>query len=142
MSDKLKLYDVVQAIMDEMDYQDKKWGANKPQSLPGFILVAKNEIAEAEAAWTKSASPTGRHSTLSELLQATTVLVRALQRYGVEGCAQSTNDKPIAPLEQITTKTGPFMKPSNAVWSCRSPNYKTPKGMTPPRRGHRPRSPL
>lgn len=79
------------AIEIEMGYQDIKWGPNRQQSLPGYIAVMENEIAEAKLAWAKNL--TGLRSTpLEEILQVVTVGYRCLLQYGVLGTARATND--------------------------------------------------
>jgi hypothetical protein len=56
---------VYEAIDKERQYQDQKYGY-KPQSLPGFLLVAKSELNEAIDGWVENCQ--GRDSCLAELL--------------------------------------------------------------------------
>lgn len=75
--------EVFNAIQKERKYQDEKWGAEKPQSLAGFLLIARKELDEAEEGWMN-----GRHdghSPLSELVQVAATCVAALEMYGVCG---------------------------------------------------------
>ncbi|SRR6266404_857943 len=97
---KLTMEEVFQAICKERFHQDEKYGEQKPQSLPGFLLVARHELAEAETGWMKSIK-VGRDSPLCELLQVAAVCVAALERYGVEGCPTSTNDQEIKYLDPL-----------------------------------------
>lgn len=83
---------VLQAITNELIHQDEKWGKDKEQSLPGFLLVLQNELDEAKAGWTHDSE--GRDSCLWELVQVIAVALRAVNRYGTLGCAQSRNDYP------------------------------------------------
>jgi len=82
---------VIDAIETEMEYQNRKWGVDKEQSLPGMILVMKNELAEAEEGWTKGPW-VGRQSALSEIVQVAATAIRTLSTYGVQGCPAATND--------------------------------------------------
>lgn len=82
---------VHQAINNEIEYQDAKFGAAKEQSLPGYLLIMKKELEEAEHAWLKGPW-NGRNSAMAELLQVVTVGIRALTQYGVDGCPRATND--------------------------------------------------
>jgi hypothetical protein len=86
----LSFDEVAAAIQDEMTYQDDKWGADKQQSLPGYMIVMENELRKAREGW--CADKSGRASALAELLQVVTVGVRCLQRYGVTGWAIATDD--------------------------------------------------
>ena len=82
---------VFEAIRGERAYQDVKWGPRKPQSLPGFLLVMRTELDEAEIAWAKN-QVESRHTPLEEILQVVTVGIRCLEKYGVEGSARATDD--------------------------------------------------
>jgi hypothetical protein len=86
----LSFDEVAAAIHGEMQYQDDKWGADKQQSLPGYLIVMENELRKAREGW--CADKSGRASALAELLQVVTVGVRCLQRYGVTGWAIATDD--------------------------------------------------
>lgn len=78
-------------IQDERLYQDLKWGAKKPQSLPGYLLIMQSELQEAIDGWMKDREEP-RQSTLEEILQVVAVGVACLETYGVRGSAISTND--------------------------------------------------
>lgn len=84
---------VFDAILSELDRQDKKWGANKPQSLPGFMLIIQKELDEATTAWVKNIE--GDHAPLNELVQVAAVAVACLRRYGINGSAIATDDMSI-----------------------------------------------
>jgi hypothetical protein len=97
----LTLDDVMLHIKKEISHQDKKWGTDKQQSLPGYILIMQKKIRDAQNGWC-SDTP-GRNSALSEMLQAVTVGIRCLQEYGVTGWAQATNDIPLEPQQKDKT---------------------------------------
>jgi hypothetical protein len=84
---------VSQAILDEMRNQDIKFGVDKEQSLPGYMLLIRKELEEAENGWTKSLND--KHACLNELVQVAALTMRALMTYGTTGCAISTNDKSV-----------------------------------------------
>lgn len=84
--------EVYYAINKERDRQDDKWGPNKPQSLPGFLIVLEKELQEAKDAWVKNVE--GEHAPLNELVQIAATAVACLEKYGVTGSAISTNDIP------------------------------------------------
>jgi hypothetical protein len=85
--------EVFDAINQERSYQDQKWGVNNPQSLPGFLLIAKGELNEAIDGWIKNRQ--GRNSPLAELLQVAAVCVAAMERYGINGNTVNTDDVPM-----------------------------------------------
>lgn len=78
------------AIDQERDYQDRKWGIDKPQGLCGFFVALRHELNEAELAWVKGGE--GRDSALHELRQVAALAVAALEKYGTEGCPRPTDD--------------------------------------------------
>lgn len=82
--------EVYDAIDAERLHQEIKWGMDKPQSLPGFLLVIENELAEAKEGWCKNLQ--GKSAPLNELVQVAAVCVAALERYGTTGSATSAND--------------------------------------------------
>lgn len=84
--------DVVEAVRQERAHQDRKWGKEREQSLPGFLLIAESELDEAKLGWSKNLQ--GRHSALAELIQVAAVCFAAIERYGFEGNAVCTNDIP------------------------------------------------
>ncbi len=79
------IQEVMEKIQEEREYQDNKWGSlqERSQSLPGYLLILKKELEEAEAGWMKNVS--GRDSAMSEILQIAAVAVAAMQEYGFEG---------------------------------------------------------
>lgn len=83
---------VYAAIDAERLHQLLKFGPEKEQSLPGYLLILEAELAEAKHAWIKGGE--GRQSALHEVLQIAAVAVAALEAYGTEGCPRSTNDWP------------------------------------------------
>ncbi len=82
--------EVYQAIDAERLNQEIKWGMDKQQSLPGFLLVIEDELAEAKKGWCKNLQ--GKSAPLNELVQVAATCVAALERYGTTGSAMSTND--------------------------------------------------
>ena len=90
---------VFAAIRRERTQQDEKWGKNKPQSLPGFLLVIRSELNEAFEGWTKNFE--GKHAPLNEVLQIAAVAVACLERYGPTGSAIATNDIPQPNLDNL-----------------------------------------
>lgn len=84
---------VIRAIRDELEYQDNKWGADKQQSLPGYMIIIQNELNEAVKGWTKDLE--GRESALHELVQVIATAIRAVNTYGTVGCARATYDEPV-----------------------------------------------
>lgn len=85
-----KLKPVMAAIANELAHQDSKWGAGRPQSLAGYLLILQHEINEAINGWMKNAE--GRHAPLAEVVQVAAVAIRALEDYGTKGNARSTRD--------------------------------------------------
>lgn len=84
--------EVYAAIDKERNHQDAKWGPNKPQSLPGFLIVLEKELQEAKEAWVKNVE--GDHAPLNEIVQIAATAVACLEKYGVKGSATATNDIP------------------------------------------------
>lgn len=82
--------DVLHAIAAEREYQDRRWGKDKPQSLPGLMLVMRKELEEAEMGYLKDLQ--GRSSALHELTQVVATGIVALQKYGTEGNVFATDD--------------------------------------------------
>lgn len=80
------------AIDEERDYQDNKFGPDKEQSVPGFLVLIQNELAEAMLGWAKDSK--GRNSVMHEIRQIAAVCVNAMEKYGTEGNAVSTDDIP------------------------------------------------
>ena len=78
------------AIHRELEHQRQKWGKDKSQSLPGFLLILESELAEAKHGWMKNLE--GRNSPLSEVVQIAAVALACLTRYGTNGSAVATND--------------------------------------------------
>jgi hypothetical protein len=81
---------VFEAIAQERKNQDDKWGENKPQSLPGFLIILESELDEAKKGWAKNLD--GKSAPLNEIVQLAAVAVACLEKYGTKGSAISTND--------------------------------------------------
>jgi hypothetical protein len=77
--------EVFAEIRKEREYQDAKWGtiAEHQQSIPGYLLIIRKELEEAENGWMKNVQ--GRDSAMAEILQIASVAVAALEQYGFEG---------------------------------------------------------
>jgi len=86
------------AIENELAHQRQKWGKDKQQSLPGYLLVMQYELNEAIDGWMKNKA--GRNSTLQEIVQVVATGIAALDFYGVDGNALSTNDITEAELKR------------------------------------------
>jgi NTP pyrophosphatase (non-canonical NTP hydrolase) len=82
---KMTFEEVVESLKQEREHQDKKWGSleEKQQTLAGYMLVIKKELAEAEDGWMKNIE--GKHSALSEIRQVAAVAIACLQQHGIEG---------------------------------------------------------
>lgn len=85
---------IYRAIDGERQHQIDKYGADKQQSIPGFLLIIENELNEAKLGWTKNL--TGRHSVMHEILQIAATAVAAMEKYGTSGSAKATDDIPVA----------------------------------------------
>jgi hypothetical protein len=83
---------IYDAIDEERAYQIEKFGADKENSIPGFLIILENELNEAKAGWTKNL--TGRHSAMHEIRQIAATCVAAMEIYGTTGSAIATNDIP------------------------------------------------
>lgn len=84
--------DVVYQYIDfEREHQDKKYGVDKPQSLPGFLLVLQREVQEAIDGWMNGVYE-GRDAPLHEVVQVAATAVACLEKYGTRGTALATND--------------------------------------------------
>lgn len=83
---------VYEAINEERAHQDAKYGADKQQSIPGFLLIIKKELEEAEDGWLRNS--TGRHSVMAEICQIAATCVAAMEKYGTTGTATTTDDIP------------------------------------------------
>lgn len=93
------------AISRELEYQSQKWGYDKEQSLPGYLLIMQQELKEAIDGWMIN-DRRDRNSTLEEVLQVVATGIRCLNDYGVKGNALSTSDVPeTKSLEQYIIDT-------------------------------------
>ena len=95
--------EVFAEINKERAYQLDKWG-DKPQSLPGYLIILKKEIDEAIDGWMKNS--TGRNAPLNEVVQVAAVAVACLEQYGCDGITCNTLDLlPPTNVSVATTKT-------------------------------------
>jgi len=88
----LSLDEVMKAVQAEMNYQDAKWGEDKEQSLPGYLLIMRGLVDQASEAWVKN-SHDPRSTPLEQVLKSVAVGLRCLETYGVTGSAVATNDR-------------------------------------------------
>lgn len=96
---------VNESISRELEYQSLKWGYDKEQSLPGYLLIMQQELKEAIDGWMIN-DRSARNSTLEEVLQVVATGIRCLNDYGVKGNALSTSDVPeTKSLEQYIIDT-------------------------------------
>jgi hypothetical protein len=72
---------VLSAIARERDHQDRKHGPidTHPHGIVEWMLIMRNEIAEAEQAWTKK----GEAEALKEILQVVATGFACLEQHGV-----------------------------------------------------------
>jgi hypothetical protein len=70
---------VIDAITRERAHQVKKWG-DHPRSVPGWLLIIEEELAEAKEAWARTEDD---KEALRELLQVATAAVQCLAEHGV-----------------------------------------------------------
>jgi hypothetical protein len=77
--------EIFNKINQEREYQDRKWGNidEHPHSIPGYLLIIRKELEEAEEGWMKNVP--GRDSAMSEILQIAAVAVAAMEQHGFEG---------------------------------------------------------
>jgi hypothetical protein len=75
--------EVYQALTDERNYQDGKWGTivDRPHTVGEWLLIVEGELAEAKEAWIKCA---GDHNALLEIMQVGAVVVACLEQHGVQ----------------------------------------------------------
>jgi len=68
-------------VKAEREHQTQKWGSiqDHPQSIPGYLLIMRKELEEAEQGWMKNAH--GRSSVLSEILQVVATGVACLEQH-------------------------------------------------------------
>ena len=83
---------VFDAIVAERNRQDEKWGVDRVQSLPGFLLVMESELEEAKRGWQKNLE--GKSAPLNEVVQLAAVCFACLEAYGLTGNAFATADIP------------------------------------------------
>jgi NTP pyrophosphatase (non-canonical NTP hydrolase) len=79
---------VVDAIEEEREHQIAKWGANKNQTLEGYILILQKELDEAVNGWMKN-DTRPRSTALEEIVQVAAVAVACLEQHGVVGNAST-----------------------------------------------------
>lgn len=89
----LSFEDVIEVVKNERAYQDIKYGVDREQSLPAFLLILESELAEAKKGWMKNLC--GRDAPLNEIVQVAAVAIACLERYGTTGITQSRNDIPV-----------------------------------------------
>jgi hypothetical protein len=80
-SNKSSRGDIFYEINNERSYQDKKWGnlTVKNHEIPGWLLIMRTELTEAEESWMKLTI----EESLSEVLQVVATGVACLEQHGV-----------------------------------------------------------
>lgn len=77
--------DILQAIRNERDYQDDKWGRGRAHSVAEWLLIMELELIEAKEAWCKGK---GDPDALQELLQVVAVGFACMEQHGVRERAE------------------------------------------------------
>lgn len=77
---------VYNTINNVRDIQDERHGTDKPQSLPGFLLLFQQYLNKAEVAWITDKDPLGEVTKLAALC------VACLEKYGIDGSPITTDD--------------------------------------------------
>lgn len=85
--------ETLSAIHKELNYQAQKYGVNKEQSLPGFLIIMQKELDEAIDAWNNN-DTRDRQTPLEEVTQVVTTGIACLNKYGTKGSAVATDDIP------------------------------------------------
>ncbi len=84
--------DAVRYVARERHYQMHKYGWDKEQSLPGFLIVISHLLGTAVTAWTKNRDEP-RRTPLAIVTAIAATAIACIQRYGATGSAHATNDK-------------------------------------------------
>jgi len=69
------------AIIEEREFQDKKFGSGSKHTIGEWLIIMRMELAEAETALIKGG--VGRDSVLMEIVQVCAVGVACLEQHGV-----------------------------------------------------------
>lgn len=82
---KLTQWEAIEEVREERQYQEDKWGTinEHPQSIPGYLVILRKELEEAEAGWMKNKQ--GRDSALHEIKQIAAVALACIEEHGGEG---------------------------------------------------------
>lgn len=99
MENKLTREQVFAAIVKERGRQDTKFGADKQQSVAGFLLVLEAELQEAKDGWKNGRID--EHAPLNEILQVAAVAVACLEKYGVSGNVVPADDQYVGSYEDL-----------------------------------------
>lgn len=94
----LEKHQVYDLILKERKHQENKWGRNERQTIPGYLMIIEQELAEAKEGWIKN--HTGRNSPMAEILQIAAVTFAALEKYGLTEFAQNGVDNPKSYLNE------------------------------------------
>lgn len=76
MTARMKIF---QAIENERNHQDKKWGHNS-HTVGEWLLIVQAELDEAKEAWVKN---NGDNAALEELLQVVSVGVACIEEHHI-----------------------------------------------------------
>lgn len=76
-------FEIIDAIIEERDYQDKKWGSihNHPHTPFEWVGIMEKKVADAKKAYFQRPAT---ELMLAEILQAVAVGIAMLQQHGVE----------------------------------------------------------
>lgn len=80
MTDRAAIY---AAIDRERAYQDRKRPRTDRLSLPGYLIVLRTELEEAERAWVIGTGTDAIPDALCEVLQVAAVAVAAIEAHGL-----------------------------------------------------------
>lgn len=101
--------EAVEVVRKEREYQEQKWGKDRPQSLAGFLLILQKEVNEAVDGWMKNSD--GRDSPLNEVVQVAATALACIERYGETGNTINVNDIAVLPQQpehvHVELKEGP-----------------------------------
>lgn len=73
-------FEAICSIMDEREFQDRKFGPDSRHTIGEWILIMEAELAEAKVALIKGG--VGRNSVLQEIVQVCAVGVACIEQHG------------------------------------------------------------
>jgi hypothetical protein len=69
------------AVIDERNFQDRKFGPGSKHTIGEWIIIMELELAEAKLALVKGGA--GRNSVLNEIVQVCAVGIACIEQHGV-----------------------------------------------------------